>query len=90
MRKSILAAGAALAFLSSAALAQTAAPTTVPTTTTTTTANSAKAQIEASGYSDVKDLRRQDDGSWLARATKNNVEVALAVDSNGNVTQIAR
>ena len=50
--------------------------------------NSAKAQIEASGYSDVKDLKRQDDGSWRAKARKNDVEVAVSVDSTGNVTQI--
>ncbi|MBL0899973.1 MAG: PepSY domain-containing protein [Reyranella sp.] len=51
-------------------------------------ASSARMQIEASGYTDVKDLRRQDDGSWRARARKNDVEVAVSVDSIGNVTQI--
>lgn len=51
-------------------------------------ASSAKTQIEASGYSDVKDLKRQDDGSWRAKARKNDVEVAVSVDSTGNVTQI--
>ncbi|TAJ32736.1 MAG: PepSY domain-containing protein [Reyranella sp.] len=55
---------------------------------TTQQATSAKTQIEASGYSDVKDLKRQDDGSWRAKARKNDVEVAVSVDSTGNVTQI--
>lgn len=51
-------------------------------------ASSAKTQIEASGYSHVKELKRQDDGSWRAKARKNDTEVAVAVDSAGNVTQI--
>lgn len=51
-------------------------------------ASSARTQIEASGYSNVRDLKRQDDGSWRARATKNDVEVAVSVDSTGNVTQM--
>lgn len=55
---------------------------------TTQQASSAKTQIEASGYSDVTDLKRQDDGSWRAKARKNDLEVAVSVDSTGNVTQI--
>jgi putative membrane protein len=79
------------------AVAQTTAPTT-PTTpktppagaTTTTSQGAAKAQIEASGYTDVKALKKQDDGSWSGRAMKNNVEVAVSVDGRGNVTQMSR
>lgn len=55
---------------------------------TTQNAPSAQKQIEASGYTDVKSLIRQNDGSWRARATKNNAEVSVAVDSTGNVTEI--
>jgi hypothetical protein len=58
--------------------------------TSSTSANAAKAQIEASGYSGVKALKRQEDGSWQARAMKNNVEVAVSVDGRGNVTQMSR
>ncbi|MDP1748652.1 MAG: PepSY domain-containing protein [Reyranella sp.] len=58
--------------------------------TSSTSANAAKAQIEASGYSSVKALKRQEDGSWQARAMKNNVEVAVSVDGRGNVTQMSR
>lgn len=79
------------------AVAQTAPPTTptMPKTppagaTTSTSAAAAKAQIEASGYSDVKALKRTNDGSWEARAMKNNVEVAVSVDGRGNVTQMSR
>jgi hypothetical protein len=86
------------------AVAQTTPPTT-PTTppaaptmpktppagaTTSTSPAAAKAQIEASGYTGVKALKRQEDGSWQARAMKNNVEVAVSVDGRGNVTQMSR
>jgi putative membrane protein len=85
------------------AVAQTTAPTapstpsapTMPKTppagaTTTTSPAAAKAQIEASGYTDVKALKKQDDGSWSGRAMKNNVEAAVSVDGRGNVTQMSR
>jgi len=94
-KPTLFATAAALIAGSSIVLAQTtppgAQPRPAPTLpTTATTVNSAKAQIEASGYSNVKDLRRQDDGSWLARATKNNTEVAVSVDTKGTVTQMAQ
>lgn len=54
------------------------------------TATSARTQIEASGYTNIKDLKRNDDGSWHATATKNAVEVAVSVDTTGNVTQTSR
>jgi hypothetical protein len=79
------------------AVAQTTPPTapTVPKTppagaTTSTSPAAAKAQIEASGYTGVKALKRQEDGSWQARAMKNNAEVAVSVDGRGNVTQMSR
>jgi hypothetical protein len=51
------------------------------------TATSARTQIEASGYTNIKDLKRRDDGSWQAIATKNDAEEAVTVDTAGNVTQ---
>lgn len=81
------------------AVAQTPAPTGTPTGPSTPpagmpgtqqTATSAKAQIEASGYINVIDLKRQPDGSWRARATKNSTEVAVMVDSTGAVTQTSQ
>jgi hypothetical protein len=54
------------------------------------TATSARTQIEASGYTKIKDLKRKDDGSWQAIATKNDAEVAVSVDTTGNVTQTSR
>ena len=87
----ILTTAAALIASAAVASAQTTPPTTSRTPPTTdATATTAKAQIEASGYTDVKNLRRKDDGSWQARAMKNNTEVAVSVDPRGNVTQMSR
>lgn len=54
------------------------------------TATSARTQIEASGYTNIKELKRRDDGSWQAIATKNDAEVAVVVDTSGSVTQMSR
>lgn len=89
----------ALIFFASGAIAQMP-PTTGTSTTpavppagmpgTAQTATSARTQIEASGYTNIKDLKRKDDGTWQALATKNDAEVAVFVDSTGSVTQISR
>ncbi|MDB5487219.1 MAG: hypothetical protein JWQ58_934 [Reyranella sp.] len=94
--KLILPTAAALIAVASIAAAQM--PPTTGTSTTPAappagmpgsaqTATSARTQIEASGYTNIKDLKRKDDGSWQAKATKNDVEVAVSVDSTGSVTQ---
>ena len=51
------------------------------------TATSARTQIEASGYTNIRDLKRKDYGSWQAIATRNDIEVAVSVDTTGSVTQ---
>ena len=89
----------ALIVIASGAIAQMP-PTTGTSTTpaappagmpgTAQTATSARTQIEASGYTNIKDLKRKDDGTWQALATKNDAEVAVSVDSTGSVTQISR
>lgn len=88
---------AVLAIISSGAVAQM--PSTTGSSTTPAappagmpgsapqTATSARTQIEASGYKNIKDLKRKDDGSWQALATKNDAEVDVSVDTTGNVTQ---
>jgi ABC-type nitrate/sulfonate/bicarbonate transport system substrate-binding protein len=95
-----LACAAALVALSSVAFAQMPAPTGSSTTpavppagmpgSSPQTATSARTQIEASGYTKIKELKRNEDGSWQAIATKNDVEVSVSVDTTGNVTQISR
>lgn len=98
--KPILSTAAALLVVASTAVAQM--PPTTGTSTTPAappagmpgsapqTATSARTQIEASGYINIKNLKRRDDGSWQATATKNDVEVAVSVDTSGSVTQISQ
>jgi hypothetical protein len=48
----------------------------------------ARTQIEKSGYTGVRGLQRTADGSWHAVARdQRNALVAIALDSQGNVTQ---
>lgn len=95
--KLVLPVAAVLVTISSIAVAQMP-PTTGSSTTPAVppaempgsapqTATSARTQIEASGYTNIKDLKRRDDGSWQAIATKNDAEEAVTVDTAGNVTQ---
>lgn len=95
--KLVLPVAAVLATITSIAVAQMP-PTTGSSTTPAVppagmpgsapqTATSARTQIEASGYTNIKDLKRRDDGSWQAIATKNDAEEAVIVDTAGNVTQ---
>lgn len=97
--KPVLLAAAALLASTSLVIAQTGTPPGTATTPSTPpagmpgtaqSATSARAQIEASGYTNIKELKRQNDGSWRARATKNNEEVAISVDSTGLVTQMSQ
>ncbi len=45
----------------------------------------ARSQIESAGFSDVKGLSQQPDGTWRGRAVKNGVEVAVVLDPSGRV-----
>jgi hypothetical protein len=64
----------------------TGAPTTnVQRTNTAETA--AKAQLEAKGYTDIKNLSRDKRGNWSAKATRNNTEVAVVLDAKGNIRE---
>jgi hypothetical protein len=47
----------------------------------------AKAQLEAKGYSGVRSLTRDQAGNWAAKAMRNNVEVAVILEPNGNVRE---
>jgi len=44
-----------------------------------------KEKIRASGVKDVRDLTREKDGTWRAKVRKDNAEVAVVVDADGNV-----
>lgn len=47
----------------------------------------AKAQLEARGYTGVKSLTRDPAGNWAAKAMRNNVEVAVILESSGNIRE---
>jgi protein CpxP len=46
-----------------------------------------KSKIEASGYSNVTNLKQDNTGNWTASATKGGQQVAVQVDSKGTVKQ---
>ena len=46
-----------------------------------------KSQLEAKGYTGVRSLTRDTSGNWAAKAMRNNAEVAVVVDPNGNVRE---
>ncbi|MFO1082715.1 MAG: hypothetical protein U1E23_19080 [Reyranellaceae bacterium] len=47
----------------------------------------AKAQLEAKGYTGVRTLSRDPAGNWVAKAMRNNVEVAVVLEPNGSVRE---
>lgn len=49
------------------------------------TEGQAKSRIEAAGYSDVSDLKKDDAGIWRGKAKKDGKAVTVALDFQGNV-----
>jgi len=47
----------------------------------------AKAAIEARGYTGVKSLTRDMAGNWAAKAMRDNVEVAVVLETSGNIRE---
>lgn len=45
----------------------------------------AKAKLEAAGFSGVHDLKRMPDGTWTGRAMRNNLDIAVQLDVDGNI-----
>ena len=69
---------------------QTSNPNTnLPATSSNGTAAEAavKAQLEAKGYNGIKLLKRDTAGNWTGKAMRNNVEVAVTLDTKGNVRE---
>jgi hypothetical protein len=50
------------------------------------TEDQARAQIEADGYSSVSGLRKNAEGIWRAKATKDGLQVNVTLDTKGKVT----
>jgi hypothetical protein len=51
------------------------------------TQDQAKAQIEAKGYSNVSDLRRDREGNWHGKAEKEGQLRSVTLDRDGNVAE---
>jgi protein CpxP len=50
------------------------------------TEGQAKSRIEAKGFANVSDLRKDDQGVWRGKAMKNGRRVNVSLDFQGNVT----
>jgi putative membrane protein len=50
------------------------------------TESEARSRIEASGYSSVNGLTKDNQGIWRGHATKDGASLAVALDYQGNVT----
>ncbi len=63
--------------------------TGLPKTSSNATAAeaAAKAELEAKGYTGVKSLTRDMAGNWAAKAMRDNIEVAVILEPNGNVRE---
>ena len=51
------------------------------------TQTSVKSKLEASGYSNVTNLKQDNAGNWTAKATKGGQQVAVSIDSTGMVKE---
>ena len=49
------------------------------------TEGQAKTAIEKAGYSNVTELKKDDNGVWRGKASKNGLASAISVDFQGNV-----
>jgi hypothetical protein len=49
------------------------------------TESQAKDRIEQAGYTEVKDLKKDDKGVWNATGTKDGKPVSIALDYQGNI-----
>jgi periplasmic protein CpxP/Spy len=61
------------------------AATTRPTERAVT-ADQAKSRIEAEGYSNVSDLRKDSKGQWRGKAIKDGLPVEVTIDAAGKLT----
>ena len=102
MRTYVAIAAAAALFIGPTAMAQPANPTgntpavNAPNTppnpgapvsgANSFTEGQAKSRIESNGFSSVSELRKDDQGVWRAKATKDGRNVAVSLDFQGNVT----
>ena len=102
MRNSFLIAAAAVCLMSQTAVAQPAnpkgdtpavsSPNSPPNPgapvagANSFTEGQAKSRIESNGFSNVTELRKDDQGVWRGKATKDGRTVAVSLDFQGNIT----
>ena len=58
-----------------------------PNTAAPLTETQAKAHIEARGFTNVSELKKDVQGMWNAKATKDGQSVQLSIDARGQITQ---
>lgn len=63
----------------------TPSPSALNPSTTTAAEAAARSKIEAAGYTGVKGLTMAPNGTWRGIGMSNNVEVAVSIDSSGQV-----
>ena len=63
------------------------ATTTTPGGAGAISQTSVKSKIEASGYSNVTNLKQDSTGHWTAQATKGGKQIAVMVDEKGAVKE---
>lgn len=98
MNKLVIAALIATA-TSFGAVAQTATTSPKPAPTAPADANAplpgansfteaqAKSRLEANGYTNVMDLKKDDSGVWKGKATNSGASVDVSVDYRGNIVK---
>ncbi|HEV7326820.1 MAG TPA: PepSY domain-containing protein [Bosea sp. (in: a-proteobacteria)] len=87
------------ALISTAAIAQTSTTAPTPSPSAPADANAplpgansftegqAKSRLEANGYSNVSELKKDDNGVWKGTATHSGAQVTVSVDYRGNITR---
>jgi opacity protein-like surface antigen len=85
---------AATILASHLATAQSASTTSTQPTANTPVAGSnsftegqARSRIEAAGWTNVTDLRKDDQGVWRGRAMRGGIAAAVGLDFQGNVVE---
>ncbi|RXT43099.1 hypothetical protein B6S44_28985 [Bosea sp. Tri-44] len=51
------------------------------------TEGQAKSRLEANGYTNVGELKKDDNGVWKGTATHSGAQVTVSVDYRGNITR---
>ncbi len=97
--RNVLVASIFCAVLSSGAVAQTSTTSPTPAPNAPADANAplpgansftegqAKSRLEANGYTNVTELKKDDNGVWKGKATHSGAQVTVSVDYRGNITR---